>query len=114
MVRRGAAGGGDALPFETAVGAGRAGDALSFGLEVGGALSGEEGTQGAGMGFPRPGGKARAGAVAFETRAGLPCRVCLGALSGMPGGVFARMGGNLERAGFITIPSRGAAWGYPQ
>lgn len=74
-----------------------------------------------GVGFPRRGGKARAGAVAFETRAGLPCRVCLGALSGMAGaavryawGVFARMGGNLERAGFITIPSRGAAWGYPQ
>ncbi|GGN27379.1 hypothetical protein GCM10010842_00260 [Deinococcus daejeonensis] len=92
-----------------------------------------------GVGFPRRGGKARAGAVAFQTRAeilqgvsrpadsawGLPggegwrrvCRLCLGALSGMAGaavryawGVFARMGGNLERAGFITIPSRGAVW----
>lgn len=83
-----------------------------------GALSGEERTRGAGVGFPRCGGKARAGAVAFETRAGLPCRVCLGALSGMAGvaaryawGVFARMGGNLERAGFITIPSRPALSG---
>lgn len=83
---------------------------------------------GAGVGFPRRGGNARAGAVAFETRAeilqgvsrpadsawGLPggegrrrvCRVCLGG--------FRQDGREPRAGGFITIPSRGAAWGYPQ
>lgn len=74
------------------------------GFQVGRILQGVPGPVDSVWGSP-PGGFC----MRFAGYARRGCPVWPGPLSGMPGGaggVFAGMGGNLERAGFITIPSR--------
>lgn len=111
MIRRSVAGGGDALPFETAVGAGRGGDALSFGLEVGGRCPAKRERGARGWVFPGVGGKLervrsrlKRGRVCRAGYAWGRCPVWPGPLSGMPGRFSPGWAGTSSGRGLSLFP----------